>query len=73
MNLPERILDPAERIAEILFGLIMALTCTGAIGVATADQFEIRTMLIGALGCNVAWGIDRRRDVPDGPPRRTGE
>lgn len=57
MNLPKRILDPAERIAEILFGLIMALTCTGAIGVVTADQFQIRTMLIGALGCNVAWGI----------------
>jgi VIT1/CCC1 family predicted Fe2+/Mn2+ transporter len=57
MKLPDRILEPAERIAEILFGLIMALTVTGATSVVTADQFQIRTMLIAAFGCNVAWGI----------------
>ena len=57
MELPDRILDPTERISEILFGLIMALTCTSTISVVTADQFQIRTMLIGALGCNLAWGI----------------
>lgn len=57
MKMPDRILDPGERIAEILFGLIMALTISGTISVATADRFEIRTMLIGVLGCNLAWGI----------------
>lgn len=57
MKLPDRILDPGERIAEILFGLIMALTISGTISVATADEFQIRTMLIGVLGCNLAWGI----------------
>lgn len=57
MQLPERILDPSERVAEILFGLIMALTISGTISVATADRFQIRTMLIGVLGCNLAWGI----------------
>ena len=57
MRLPDRILDPSERVAEILFGLIMALTISGAISVATADEFQIRTMLIGVLGCNLAWGI----------------
>jgi len=57
MRLPDRVLEPAERIAEILFGLIMALTVTGATSVVTADRFQIRTMLIAALGCNVAWGI----------------
>jgi len=57
MRLPGRVLEPAERIAEILFGLIMALTVTGATSVVTADKFQIRTMLIAALGCNVAWGI----------------
>ncbi len=57
MRLPDRVLEPGERIAEILFGLIMALTVTGATSVVTADKFEIRTMLIAALGCNIAWGI----------------
>ena len=57
MRLPDRVLEPSERIAEILFGLIMALTVTGATSVVTADKFQIRTMLIAALGCNVAWGI----------------
>ena len=57
MRLPDRVLEPVERLSEILFGLIMALTVTGAVGVATADRFEIRTMLFAALGCNLAWGI----------------
>jgi VIT1/CCC1 family predicted Fe2+/Mn2+ transporter len=51
------VLEPVERLSEILFGLIMALTITGAVGVVTADRFQIRTMLIAALGCNLAWGI----------------
>jgi len=53
----DRILEPVERLSEILFGIIMALTITGAVSVATADRFQIRTMVIAALGCNVAWGI----------------
>jgi hypothetical protein len=57
MRLPDRVLEPVERLSEILFGLIMALTITGAISVATAERFEIRTMLLAALGCNLAWGI----------------
>ena len=52
-----RVLEPSERIAEVLFGLIMVLTFTGSLSVAEADRAEVRTMLIGALGCNVAWGI----------------
>ena len=57
MKLPDRVLEPSERIGEILFGLIMVLTVTGATSVVTADRTEIQTMLIAALGCNVAWGI----------------
>jgi hypothetical protein len=57
MRLPDRVLEPVERLSEILFGLIMALTITGAVSVATADRFAIRTMLFAALGCNIAWGI----------------
>ena len=57
MRSTDRILEPVERLSEILFGLIMALTIIGAVSVATADRFQIRTMVIAALGCNVAWGI----------------
>jgi hypothetical protein len=52
-----RVLDPQERIAEVLFGLIMVLTFTGSLSVAEAGRDDVRTMLIGALGCNLAWGI----------------
>jgi len=57
MKSSKRVLEPYERIAEVLFGLIMVLTFTGSLSVAQADRAEIRTMLIGALGCNLAWGI----------------
>jgi VIT1/CCC1 family predicted Fe2+/Mn2+ transporter len=53
----KRVLDPSDRISEILFGLIMVLTFTGSLSVAEAGREDIRTMLIGALGCNLAWGI----------------
>ena len=52
-----RILDPMERISETLFGLIMALTVICSLGVAAGANLNIRAMLIGALGCNLAWGI----------------
>src|SRR5688500_5723626 len=52
-----RVLEPSERIAEVLFGLIMVLTFTGSLSVAEAGRDDIRAMLIGALGCNIAWGI----------------
>jgi hypothetical protein len=57
MKASRRVLEPSERIAEVLFGLIMVLTFTGSLSVAEADRTEVRTMLIGALGCNFAWGI----------------
>ena len=46
-----------ERISETLFGLIMALTFICSLGIATAGNVKVQTMLIGALGCNLAWGI----------------
>ena len=50
-------LDPVERVSEVLFGLIMVLTFTGSLSVATAGRAEVREMLVGALGCNLAWGV----------------
>ena len=54
---PKRVLDPIDRVSEVLFGLIMVLTFTGSLSVATAGRAEVREMLVGALGCNIAWGI----------------
>jgi VIT1/CCC1 family predicted Fe2+/Mn2+ transporter len=53
----ERVLDPIARISEILFGLIMALTFTGTLSAAEAGQADIRALLLGAIGCNIAWGL----------------
>ena len=53
----KRVLEPIDRVAEVLFGLIMVLTFTGSLSVAEAGREDVRTMLIGALGCNFAWGI----------------
>ena len=52
-----RLVDPIDRISEILFGLIMVLTITGTLSVVTGGRAEVKTMILGALGCNLAWGI----------------
>jgi len=52
-----RLLDPIDRISEVLFGLIMVLTSTGTLSVVTAGRADVKTMVLGALGCNLAWGI----------------
>ena len=53
----KRVLEPNERISEVLFGLIMVLTFTGSLSIAESGRDDVRAMLIGALGCNLAWGI----------------
>jgi VIT1/CCC1 family predicted Fe2+/Mn2+ transporter len=53
----KRVLEPIDRVSEVLFGLIMVLTFTGSLSVAEAGRDDVRAMLIGALGCNLAWGI----------------
>ena len=52
-----RLLNPVDRISEILFGLIMAVTIVGSLSIATAGQDEIGTVMWAALGCNLAWGL----------------
>jgi hypothetical protein len=53
----KRALEPIDRVSEVLFGLIMVLTFTGSLSVYEAGREDVRTMLVGALGCNLAWGI----------------
>ena len=52
-----RVLDPIERISEVLFGLFMVLTFTGTLSVADSGRDEVRDMLVAAIGCNIAWGF----------------
>jgi VIT1/CCC1 family predicted Fe2+/Mn2+ transporter len=52
-----RLLDPVDRVSEILFGLIMAVTIVGSMSIATAGRDEVRTVMLAALGCNLAWGL----------------
>ena len=53
----KRLLDPIDRVSEIIFGLIMAVTIVGSLSIATAGQNEVRTVMMAALGCNLAWGL----------------
>jgi hypothetical protein len=54
----ERYLDPAGRLGEVLFGLVMVLTVTLTAGLTVAGgPAGVRQLLLSALGCNVAWGI----------------
>ena len=51
-------LDPASRLGEILFGLIMVLTVTLTAGLSVAEgRGGVRQLLVAAIGCNLAWGI----------------
>jgi len=53
-----RHLDPASRLGEILFGLIMVLTVTLTASFTVADGRKgVRQLLLAAIGSNVAWGI----------------
>ena len=52
-----RVLDPVSRASEILFGLIMVLTFTLSLAGAEAGRADVRAVLLGMLGCNLAWAI----------------
>jgi hypothetical protein len=51
------VLDPIDRVLEILACVIMVLTFTNVLSVSHAGQANVRAMLIASLGCNFAWGI----------------
>ena len=53
----ERVLEPFDRVSEVVFGVLMAMTFIGALNVATAGSHEVRTVMVAALGCNIAWGL----------------
>jgi hypothetical protein len=52
-----RVLSPVERFSAVLYGVTMAVSFTGTLSIAQSGQADVRTMLIAALGCNLAWGF----------------
>jgi hypothetical protein len=53
----ESVLNPVDRVSEMLFGLFMALTFIGAVSVAGGGREHVRELFITAFGCNLAWGL----------------
>jgi len=54
----QRHLDPASRMGEVLFGLIMVLSITLTEGLSvTEGKAGVRQLLVAAIGCNIAWGM----------------
>jgi len=50
-------LDVVERIDEVIYGLIAALTFTCSISIANSGKEEVPSILWTAVGCNFAWGM----------------
>lgn len=60
MGMPaiHRYLDPGETLGEVLFGLIMVLTFTvGGRLLMLGGEFDTTELVVGAIGCNIAWGV----------------
>jgi VIT1/CCC1 family predicted Fe2+/Mn2+ transporter len=50
-------LEPAERLSEVLFGLIMVISIISTVNLMLAGGETVGELLIAAIGCNTAWGI----------------
>jgi hypothetical protein len=51
------VLDPIDRVSEAMFGVLMAVSITGSLSVASAGYPQIRSLMLTAVGCNLAWGF----------------
>jgi hypothetical protein len=53
-----RYLDPASRLGEVLFGLVMVLSVTLTTRFGGQDgPAGMRQLVVAALGCNLAWAL----------------
>ncbi|HJS36767.1 MAG TPA: hypothetical protein VJ789_01410 [Burkholderiales bacterium] len=50
-------LSPFERGAEIIFGILMAISVTAAAEITLGAEVNVRELMLAALGCNLAWGL----------------
>ena len=51
------VLSPFERVAEIIFGILMAISVTAAAELTAGAAADVRSLMIAAIGCNLAWGL----------------
>jgi hypothetical protein len=51
------VLSPFERGAEVIFGILMAISVTAAAEIMRGADTDVRELMIAALGCNLAWGL----------------
>ena len=51
------LLNLIDRVSEILFGLLMAVTIMGSVSIASTSRDPARAATIAALGCNIAWDL----------------
>jgi len=57
-SLIHRYLDPGDALGEVLFGLIMVLSFTvGARLLFKEEGLDTTELVVGAVGCNIAWGV----------------
>lgn len=57
-EISSRYLSPSDRLSEMMFGLIMAMTVISATRLAVGEgELSPRIVIYAALGCNIAWGI----------------
>ncbi|MBK9386887.1 MAG: VIT1/CCC1 transporter family protein [Planctomycetes bacterium] len=54
-----RSLDPATRLAELVFGLVMTLsfTLTASVLLREEGHAGARELMLAIFGCNLAWGV----------------
>ena len=53
-----RYVDPGDTLAEVLFGLIMALTIISGAELFTApSELNTHALIVAVVGCNLAWGV----------------
>lgn len=53
-----RHLDPTDAVGELLFGGVMTLSFTLGAGLVVREGAEAtREILLGVVGCNLAWGV----------------
>ncbi len=51
------VLSPIDRLTELLYGIILVLTFTGALRVAAQGGDDVTSTLWAAIGCSLAWGL----------------
>jgi len=51
------VLSPIDRLTELLYGIVLVLTFTGALRVAAQGGDDVVSTLWAAVGCSLAWGL----------------